>query len=230
MGELLTHTLGGTVQVHTILAPDLWPTLIDSTHIETALLNLAINARDAMPQGGTITLETANVGAGAAELSAEATERDYVRISVRDTGTGMSEEVQAKAFDPFFTTKDVGKGSGLGLSQVYGIVRQSGGVVRLESRAGEGTTIRLYLPRAGQAAMADAEPTTDVQNLACGPVLLVDDDTDVRRAAAQMLGQPGSPEANSTTSCWSTSRCPASMASRRYAGPGRSGPTCACCS
>ncbi len=156
MAELIGRTTGPAVTVETISSPGLWPTLVDQSQLENALLNLCINARDAMPDGGRLVVETANV-----ELDAgAATERElppgqYVALSVSDDGTGMPPDVIARAFDPFFTTKPIGQGTGLGLSMTYGFVKQSGGQVRILSTPGEGTTIHLLLPRLpAQAAAA----------------------------------------------------------------------------
>ena len=150
--EMLTRTIGSTIEIRLDLSPDLWPALIDPTQIETAILNLAINARDAMPSGGELTIETRNLPAGAGApargVPAELAGRDCVGLSVRDTGTGMPDEVLRSAVEPFFTTKEPGKGSGLGLSQVYGTVRQSNGAMEIESRVGIGTVVHLFLPRA----------------------------------------------------------------------------------
>ena len=134
-------------QVTTSVASNLWHALVDATQIEVAVLNLAINARDAMPLGGTICIITRNVPA-AADRPSDLAPGDYVSIEVADTGEGMSEEVLEKAFEPFFTTKELGKGTGLGLSQVYGIARQSGGTARITSKLGVGTSVEIYLPRA----------------------------------------------------------------------------------
>jgi CheY-like chemotaxis protein len=146
MAELIGRTLSEAVAVETVLAPDLWPSFADANQLEIALLNLVVNARDAMPEGGRLRIETANMRVeGSAEGELEP--GDYVMLAVRDTGTGMSQQVIERAFEPFFTTKGPGKGSGLGLSMVYGFVKQSGGHIRLHSRIGEGTTITIYLPR-----------------------------------------------------------------------------------
>ena len=158
MSDLLARTIGATIEVDTALASDLWPALVDATQTEIALLNLAINARDAMPLGGRLTIETRNLPAGSGHLPHEIREHDCICISVQDTGTGMTDEVLRSAIEPFFTTKEVGKGSGLGLSQVYGLARQSNGSLRLESRLGVGTSVHLFLPRAAaQAAVFDVE-------------------------------------------------------------------------
>ena len=153
MSELLARTLGETVHTQSVLAGGLWPAQADENQLESALLNLAVNARDAMPQGGRLTVETANVVLDAAYARAEHGEvapGQYVMIAATDTGTGMAPEVLDKVFEPFFTTKEIGQGTGLGLSQVYGFVKQSGGHVKIYSEIGFGTTVKLYLPRASQ--------------------------------------------------------------------------------
>jgi PAS domain S-box-containing protein len=194
MSEMFLRTLGGTIRVELGLADGLWSALVDPNQIESAILNLAINARDAMPEGGSLIIETANRRTGFLNRRQGLEPGDYVVVCVTDTGGGMTEDVKAKAFDPFFTTKDVGKGSGLGLSQVYGIARQSGGIAELESAVGRGTTVRIYLPR----ARADARPR---QLPGEGPaarfdnagtrVLLADDDEQVRDVIAEALGDSG---------------------------------------
>src|SRR3546814_540053 len=153
MRDLLQSTMGGSVQIRTALQTELWPAMIDPTQIELVVLNLAINARDAMEVGGALTVETGNVTLDPPVQPQEAPAGDHVMIAVTDTGSGMSDEVLAKAFEPFFTTKEVGKGSGLGLSQVFGLAKQSGGGVRIDSTLGEGTSVQVFLPR------ADAPPT-----------------------------------------------------------------------
>jgi signal transduction histidine kinase len=145
--ELISRALGPAIRVALVSAPNLWRAHVDPMQLEFALLNLAINARDAMPDGGTLTIETTNVDA-LPDAVEELAYRSYVGISVRDTGVGMSAEVLARAFDPFFTTKPPGKGSGVGLSQVYAVAQESGGTARIESEPGLGTTIRIFLPRA----------------------------------------------------------------------------------
>jgi PAS domain S-box-containing protein len=146
MQELLERSVGTAVRLTYDLVPDAWPVMADANQVQTALLNLVINARDAMADGGSLRIETGNLCV--ADAAAELPAGDYAALSVVDTGTGMSEEVQARLFEPFFTTKDVGKGTGLGLAQVYGFVRQSGGGVRVHSVVGQGTTITILLPRA----------------------------------------------------------------------------------
>jgi signal transduction histidine kinase/ActR/RegA family two-component response regulator len=200
MEDLLRRAIGTLVGVEKELAPDLWVANADPSQVELAILNLAINARDAMPSGGTLTLETANVSAGDSRLPEDiARGGDFVMVAMRDTGTGMSEAVVAKVFEPFFTTKDVGKGSGLGLSIVYGMAKASGGSVRLTSALGEGTVVRLFLPRSA-AAVADvpvASPPLAAPAPATGlagpapRILLVDDDPDVREFTASSLRQWG---------------------------------------
>ena len=149
MRELLNITLGGSVRL--VLAPEdgLPSALVDPTQLELVILNLAINARDAMPTGGTVTIETASIRLGAPIRPEDPAAGEYVTVAVRDTGTGMTEPVLARAFEPFFTTKEIGKGSGLGLAQVYGFAKQSGGGVRIETALGTGTSVKVYLPRAG---------------------------------------------------------------------------------
>ena len=193
MSELLVRSLGGTIRVELALSRSLWTALIDPNKIESAILNLAINARDAMTDGGTLTLETANLRVEPLTRVAGLAPGDYVMIAVADTGNGMPEEVRERAFDPFFTTKDVGKGSGLGLSQVYGVARQSGGTAEIHSIVGQGTTVRIYLPRAVAAAQPNRQ---DQASLKVTPqrserVLVVDDDDDVRDAIVACLQTVG---------------------------------------
>ncbi|EKM99456.1 MULTISPECIES: response regulator [unclassified Acidocella] len=195
MRELLQSTMGGSIRIETNLRADLWSALVDPTQIELIILNLAINARDAIEVGGTLTLETANVSrTGPRQRPEEPPPGDYVMLSVRDTGTGMSPEVLAKAFEPFFTTKEVGKGSGLGLAQVYGFAAQSGGGVNIETRIGVGTTISVFLPRTqtAQEAGPDAAAHAPVPAAQAGQtVLVVDDDPQVREVTSTVLGEAG---------------------------------------
>jgi signal transduction histidine kinase/ActR/RegA family two-component response regulator len=185
MREMAQRTLAGAVEVQSALSANLWPALADPTQVEVSLLNLAINARDAMPVGGTVVIATRNVPANDPEKPKELTTGDYVSVSVSDTGEGMTPEVLSKAMDPFFTTKELGKGTGLGLSQVYGLARQSGGTVRIKSTPGAGTRVEIFLPRAVSADI-DASQT----RIAAAPaprhrtVLIVDDQDDVREIAA----------------------------------------------
>ena len=193
MGELLVRTIG-TVRVKMALEPQLWPATADPSQVELVLLNLALNGRDAMRGGGRLTIATGNVAADDPERPQELAAGDYIRVSVGDTGTGMSEEVLAKAFEPFFTTKDVGEGTGLGLSQVYGIVRQSGGTVTISSELGRGTTVTIYLPRAAAAAASERAPAAAdgarVRHQGAA-ILVVDDDPDVRALVAAELESLG---------------------------------------
>jgi PAS domain S-box-containing protein len=192
MRDLLVRTIGTAIRVHTDLTPELWPALVDPTQIEIAILNLAINARDAMPLGGSLTIETRNLARRVDPIPSEIGDRDCIRISVRDTGTGMSEEVLRSAVEPFFTTKEVGKGSGLGLSQVYGMVRQSHGTLQIDSRPGDGTAVHLYLPRAKADESADAGAGNAAKSAEPGGrILVVDDDAAVREVTVQMLRQLG---------------------------------------
>jgi signal transduction histidine kinase len=152
MSEMLGRSIGPSIEIRHMLATELWPVLIDVTQIETALLNIALNARDAMPGGGALIIQTANIPAGHRELPVEVTGQDCVLVSLRDTGSGMSREVIERAFEPFFTTKEIGKGTGLGLSMVFGVVRQSGGTAHIRSQLREGTTVQIYLPRTHEAS------------------------------------------------------------------------------
>jgi CheY-like chemotaxis protein len=192
MRDLLQSTMGGSIRIDTKLTPGLWPALVDPTQIELAVLNLAINARDAMQIGGSFTVKTANVTLGAPFFPEEPPAGEYVEICVADSGTGMSDEVRAKAFEPFFTTKEIGKGSGLGLSQVLGFAKQSGGGVRIESRPGQGTSIHIYVPRADPQAVPreTGAPARRVEHVSA-TILLVDDDSAVREITAAMLRDLG---------------------------------------
>jgi signal transduction histidine kinase/CheY-like chemotaxis protein len=193
MGELLHRSLGGLVQVETELASDLWPATSDPTQLELVILNLAINSRDAMPAGGRLRIVTSNVPETEFDRPNALDAGDYVRIAVIDTGIGMPPDIMAQAFEPFFTTKDVGRGSGLGLAQVYGVTTQFGGTVRLASEPGVGTTVEMFLPRAvlaPAAAEAPAPYAPDTLNRD-GVVLVVDDEPDVRAIAAAFLRAAG---------------------------------------
>ncbi len=201
MHDLLKSALGSAVAIETWPAADLWSAMADVTQIELVVLNLTINARDAMPRGGVLTIETANALVGPPHRPGEPEAGEYVAITVRDNGIGMTADVLARAFEPFFTTKVPGAGSGLGLSQVYGTARQSGGGVRIDSDPGVGTSVTIYLPRASE--MADPTPLpASVVPSAAGPgasqrgasqgaVLLVDDDPAVRVTVAAVLGDLG---------------------------------------
>lgn len=196
MSEVLRRTLGAQIAIETVLAGGLWRVLADPSQIESALLNLAVNARDAMPEGGKLTIETANchLDAAYAAQHAEVTEGQYAMIAVTDTGVGMAPEVLARAFDPFFTTKDVGKGTGLGLSQVFGFVKQSGGHVAVYSEPGSGTTVKLYLPRT-HAPGAEEQSRGVVEDVPSGSaseiILVVEDDDRVRVVSVAALRDLG---------------------------------------
>jgi CheY-like chemotaxis protein/nitrogen-specific signal transduction histidine kinase len=192
MRDLLTRMIGATVAVETRLMSELWPVLIDPTQIEIAILNLAVNARDAMPLGGTLVIASRNIPAGTETVPREIGTGDCICVSVRDNGSGMSEEVLRSAVEPFFTTKEVGKGSGLGLSQVYGVVQQSNGSLAIESEVGRGTIVSIYLPRAAAASgAADGPADKEAPEPESGRVLVVDDDAGVREITVQMLRQIG---------------------------------------
>lgn len=193
--ELIRRTVGPQITLEVVTAAGLWPTLIDASQLENALLNLCINARDAMPEGGRITIETANKWLD----DRAAKERDlppgqYLALCVTDTGTGMTPDVIARAFEPFFTTKPLGQGTGLGLSMVYGFVRQSGGQVRIYSEEGRGTTMCLYLPRhygsAPEAAAGDT-PAGPARPSTGKTVMIVDDEPSVRMLVTEVLQELG---------------------------------------
>ena len=195
MSDLLRRTLGEGISIHAVNANDLWRVSVDANQLESALLNLAVNARDAMPSGGKLTIETANCRLDQAYTARfEGLEPgQFVMIAVSDTGMGMSREIIERAFEPFFTTKEVGHGTGLGLSQVYGFVKQSGGHVRVYSEVNEGTTIKLYLPRLGSdvAEHEQAEHRPTPQSRGGETILVVEDDEYVRTATSDMLGELG---------------------------------------
>jgi len=203
MADMIRRTLGETIDVEIVSAPDAWMTRADRNQLETALLNLVVNARDAMPSGGRLTIETANAAivGGRDDLP----RGDYALLAVRDTGCGIPEDVLPKVFEPFFTTKDTGRGSGLGLSMVYGFVTQSGGHLRIASNPGAGTCVRIYLPRATEAVAAT--PPSSESRMASGlsgaigeplararpgeSILVVEDNVDVRRLGVAALEQLG---------------------------------------
>ena len=195
MSELLRHAIGPDIRLEVLTASGLWPTLVDANQLENAILNLAVNARDAMPGGGRLTIETANTSldgryvAGHPEMEAG----DYVSITVSDSGAGMPPDVVARAFDPFFTTKQAGQGTGLGLSQVYGFVKQSGGHVTIYSEPGRGTGVKIYLPRLpGEAARPEtANAPTALPTGRQERVLLVDDEPAVRKVTVEALQELG---------------------------------------
>jgi PAS domain S-box-containing protein len=187
MSELLHRTLGGMVQVGTELNPELWSALADPTQIELVVLNLVINARDAMPQGGMVWIATENIAAGSPDKPTNLKVGDYVRISVSDEGVGMNQAVLARACEPFFTTKEPGKGSGLGLSQVYGVARQLNGDIRIDSVEGEGTTVTVYLPRSLGETLPRSSVTPLQSSVRQLTILVVDDEPGVREVTAAHL-------------------------------------------
>jgi signal transduction histidine kinase/ActR/RegA family two-component response regulator len=192
--DLLRRTIGETIDLAIAAADDLWFTLCDPNQLESALLNLAINARDAMPDGGKLTIATSNARIeGVIADSPALSPGDYICISVTDTGTGMSAEVAGRAFDPFFTTKPIGQGTGLGLSMIYGFARQSDGHVTIDSKLGRGTSVRLYLPRHhGETAAQFASAAMAAEHAATGEtVLVVEDEPVVRAVIVEMLGEQG---------------------------------------
>ena len=195
MGDLLQRTLGEQVDLEIALDPGAWPAFGDAGQLENAVLNLAINARDAMPAGGKLTIETANTHLDARYVARhdDLEVGDYTVLSVTDTGTGMTPEVIAKAFDPFFTTKPIGQGTGLGLSMIYGFARQSGGHVRIYSEVGQGSSVKLFLPRfVGEAGEGEAEPVRPEAPRGAGEtVLVVEDDDAVRLLVVEVLSELG---------------------------------------
>ena len=192
MRELLDGSLGGSVTIETVFDPEVWPVRVDEGELGIALLNLCVNARDAMPQGGTITIAAVN----RAEIREYGLTGDFVELSVRDTGVGMDAETITRCLEPFYTTKDIGKGSGLGLAQVYGFAHGSGGSVQIESRAQEGTKVLLLLPRSKESPSAAPRRMESRDEVAaCAPalcrVLLVEDDVQVASLTSAMLSELG---------------------------------------
>jgi nitrogen-specific signal transduction histidine kinase/CheY-like chemotaxis protein len=192
MSEMLARTLGEAVQIETVLGGGLWRVLADANQLENALINLAVNARDAMQGGGRLTIETANAFLDEAYTRAEDDVQpgQYVMLAVTDTGSGMPPDVLRKVFEPFFTTKELGRGTGLGLSQVYGFIKQSGGHIRIYSEVGQGTTVKIYLPRlvAGPEEAAQATHTGEVplgSEVEC--ILVVEDEAAVRALTVATL-------------------------------------------
>ncbi|MDU6725743.1 MAG: ATP-binding protein, partial [Bradyrhizobium sp.] len=196
MSEMLRRTIGEDLRVEAVLAGGLWRTYADASQLENALLNLCVNARDAMPDGGRLTIETSNTHLDEAYAGqhAEVTAGQYVLIAVTDTGTGMPPEVIERAFDPFYTTKGAGRGTGLGLSQVYGFVKQSGGHVKIYSEPGQGTTVKIYLPRfMGQASSSPVRGSTEPRpaGMVNEIILVVEDEAGVRHMSVDALQELG---------------------------------------
>ncbi len=196
ISDLLSRTLGENIAIETVLSAGLWSLSIDANQLESALLNLAVNARDAMPRGGKLTIETSNayLDEAYAASSAEVTPGQYIQLAVSDTGVGMNRDVIAHAVEPFFTTKETGQGTGLGLSQVYGFIKQSGGHLKIYSEPGEGTTVKLYLPRLGTGEEI-ADDAAAGQEVPAGTkletILVVEDDEDVRVYSVETLRELG---------------------------------------
>ncbi|HTP82083.1 MAG TPA: PAS domain S-box protein [Alphaproteobacteria bacterium] len=188
MAGMLHGTLGGLVQVEPRLTPDVWPALADQTQIEMVILNLVLNARDAMPLGGSIVIETENADVRSSEAAEGPPPGSYAAVTVTDSGTGMPPDVLARVFEPFFTTKEPGKGSGLGLPQALGVLKQLGGGIAIRSRPGAGTSVTIYLPRTTERPAASAADRGGLRPTAANRrVLVVDDDQDVRQATVAML-------------------------------------------
>jgi CheY-like chemotaxis protein len=198
MSELLRRTLGEQVEIECVLAGGLWRTCVDPGQLESAVVNLAVNARDAMPNGGKLTIETMNAHLDEryAEANPDVAAGQYVAVAVTDTGMGMPPEVAAKAFEPFFTTKEVGRGTGLGLSQIYGYLKQSGGHAKIYSEPGHGTTIKLYFPRhlgaeEARSGHAPAAEESTPRGRADELILVVEDELGVRAATTETLRELG---------------------------------------
>ena len=193
LSQMLARTLGEKIEVQTVLSAGLWRVEADPNQLETAIVNLAVNARDAMPNGGKLTIETANAHLDEAYVAdaAEVAAGQYAVIAVSDTGDGMAKDVLEHAFEPFFTTKPTGQGTGLGLSQVYGFVKQSGGHVRLYSESGEGTTVKIYLRRLLSATQEETTVGPVPDGNGKETVLVVEDDAKVREYSAELLRELG---------------------------------------
>jgi CheY-like chemotaxis protein len=192
--ELIAKSLTASVEVKTVLASDLWPVRVNSDELEDMLLNLSLNARDSMPDGGNLTIETSNkmLDEAYVRLNPDGQIGDFVQISVTDTGVGMTDETMASMYEPFFTTKEVGSGTGLGLSMVYGFVQRSGGHLTASSQVGKGTTFRIYLPRTEDEG-DDNVTSSEIDHLPTGDetILIVDDERDLRETAGVLLQEMG---------------------------------------
>jgi PAS domain S-box-containing protein len=189
VGEFLQRSLGERIEIEVAGAPGLWPIEVDIAQLESSLVNLAVNARDAMPNGGKLTIEALNqvIDYDYTRVNPEVPPGQYVLICVTDTGAGMSREVVDRAFEPFFTTKEIGQGTGLGLSQVYGFLKQSGGNVKIYSEVGHGTTVKMYFPRSRIGAEASEEPIAPSSDTGSETILLVEDDKDLRTYLTEVL-------------------------------------------
>ena len=194
LSDFLRRALGEDVSLEIVGGGGVWPVEADAAELEAAILNLAVNARDAMPEGGKLTIEASNsyLDDSYCRQNADVQPGQYVQIAVTDTGSGMGKDVIERAFEPFFTTKESGQGTGLGLSQVYGFVKQSGGHVKIYSEAGEGTTIKIYLPRFfGRASAAEEKAAAPRRGRSGESVLVVEDDSDVRDYVVETLASLG---------------------------------------
>ncbi len=193
MEALLSRTIGEHIEIRLAPGQGLWPAMVDPAQLDNALINLCVNSRDAMPQGGLLTIETANASLSDdyARLNADVAAGDYVMLAVSDTGTGIAPEIQARVFEPFFTTKEQGKGTGLGMAMVYGFAKQSGGHVALYSELGRGTCVKLFFPRAPGGAPATGGDTAGDVAGGAETILLVEDDAQVRRFASGQLRSLG---------------------------------------
>ncbi len=190
MNKMLRRIIGEHIELEIVLTPDLWSVKADPAQMEQVIVNLAVNARDAMPDGGRLTIKTANVILGTDHLDAQPGQ--YVLLTVSDTGIGMSEDIQARLFEPFFTTKEQGKGTGLGLATIFGIVKQSEGHISVDSKPGQGATFKVYLPRVAEATAPKTEPgLTSSLPQGTETILLVEDESAVRELAARVLQQQG---------------------------------------
>jgi CheY-like chemotaxis protein len=191
MREMMARTIGPQVEIETDLEQDMWHALADPTQLEVMLLNLAINSRDAMPQGGHVVIRTRNVDHVPDSLATELTEGQYVCVSVHDDGPGMPPDVLAHAFEPFYTTKEHGKGTGLGLAQLYGFAKQSGGAAKIDSELGKGTAVAIYLPRTRQQVAAEVLTHPEGHRTRRAKILVVDDDDEVRTVTADTITELG---------------------------------------
>ena len=194
--KMLRRIIGEDIELKVRLAPDLWPVLVDPAHMDQVIMNLAVNSRDAMPEGGKLTIETANVQLTEEYAASHIGARPgaYVMLAVSDTGTGMDAATQARVFEPFFTTKEQGKGTGLGLSIVYGIVKQNGGGIVLYSEPARGTVFKIYIPAISGVETASPAPAPDEdrdRRPLSATILLVEDENQVRRLARAFLEQRG---------------------------------------
>jgi CheY-like chemotaxis protein len=191
MRDLLVRSIGPQVEIGMELQEDVWPALADPTQLEVMLLNLSINARDAMVNGGQIVISTTNMPDLPEQIAGELESGEYVCIRVSDNGPGMSADVLAHAFEPFFTTKPHGKGTGLGLAQLYGFAKQSGGTARIRSEVGQGTTVFIYLPRTHEQVTQDALLRSKTHSVRRAKILVLDDDDDVRTVTCETIKELG---------------------------------------